>query len=169
MIAGIPVGTKYQVKESVTDGTIVNDMNVVYKASLDDDTFESPEYNETSAEAGIAIDKETRTITGEIPCSIINKSYIKETAEYKKVKVVITYTNQFGAISITKRVAGDVNEAQYYENTTGKEKEYSFTIRMYLMPLCILAHIRYIPIKTPLTKTMVLMLQQNQQQMGRLH
>ncbi len=129
VIAGIPVGTKYQVKESVADGTIVNDMNVVYKASLDDDTFESPEYNETSAEAGIAIDKETRTITGEIPCSIINKFYNKETAEYKKVKVVITYTNQFGAISITKRIAGDVNEAQYYKNTTGKEKEYNFTIK----------------------------------------
>lgn len=129
VIAGIPVGTKYQVKESVTDGTIVNDMNVVYKASLNDDTFESPEYNATSTEAGVTIDKATRTITGEIPCSIVDKSYNKETPEYKKVRVVITYTNQFGAISITKRIAGDVNEAQYYQNITGKEKDYSFTIK----------------------------------------
>ena len=64
-----------------------------------------------------------------IPCSITNKKYNTSTSEYKKVDVEVTYTNQFGSISITKRLTGDVNESQYYQNIENTEKTYIFKVK----------------------------------------
>ena len=151
VISGIPVGTKYKIVESVkdkTDKTVVTDMKVTYKATIDSDSdaITSPEYHgstassgqsagntasdsTTSENGGITVNKTDRTIEGVIPCSITNKKYNTSTSEYKKVDVEVTYTNQFGSISITKRLAGNVNESQYYQNIENKEKTYSFEVK----------------------------------------
>lgn len=147
VISGIPVGTKYKIEESV-DKTVVTDMKVTYKATIDSDSdaITSPEYHgstassgqstgntasdsTTSENGGITVNKTDRTIEGVIPCSITNKKYNTSTSEYKKVDVEVTYTNQFGSISITKRLAGNVNESQYYQNIENKEKTYSFEVK----------------------------------------
>lgn len=148
VISGIPVGTKYKIEESVKDKTVVTDMKVTYKATIDSDSdaITSPEYHgstassgqsagntasdsTTSENGGITVNKTDRTIEGVIPCSITNKKYNTSTSEYKKVDVEVTYTNQFGSISITKRLAGNVNESQYYQNIENKEKTYSFKVK----------------------------------------
>ena len=148
VISGIPVGTKYKIEESVKDKTVVTDMKVTYKATIDSDSdaITSPEYHgstassgqsagntasdsTTSENGGITVNKTDRTIEGVIPCSITNKKYNTSTSEYKKVDVEVTYTNQFGSISITKRLAGNVNESQYYQNKENKEKTYSFKVK----------------------------------------
>jgi fibro-slime domain-containing protein len=148
VISGIPVGTKYKIEESVKDKTVVTDMKVTYKATIDSDSdaITSPEYHgstassgqsagntasasTTSENGGITVNKTDRTIEGVIPCSITNKKYNTSTSEYKKVDVEVTYTNQFGSISITKRLTGDVNESQYYQNIENTEKTYIFKVK----------------------------------------
>lgn len=130
-ISGIPVGTKYSIVESVAtgDSSVVSEIKAVYKATLEDSTITSPTYKETS---GITnIDKTTRTIEGVIPCSITNKAYGTDTTDFQTVDVTVTYTNLFGSMTITKKVAGDVNEANYYKPADAGadwEKEYKFKV-----------------------------------------
>ena len=133
VISGIPVGTAYKIVEKPSDETVVSDMKVTYKAIVDDETnaITSPEYHTQEEDtSGLTnVDKNKRTIEGVIPCSITNKKYNTSTSEYKKVDVEVTYTNQFGSISITKRLAGDVNESQYYQNIENTEKTYIFEVK----------------------------------------
>ena len=136
VISGIPVGTAYKIVETPSDETVVSDMKVTYKAIVDDETdaITSPEYHtqEEDTSGLTKVDKNNRTIEGVIPCSITNKKYNTSTSEYKKVDVEVTYTNQFGSICITKQIAGDVNESQYYqniENTENTEKTYIFKVK----------------------------------------
>ena len=133
VISGIPVGTAYKIVEKPSDETVVSDMKVTYKAIVDDETnaITSPEYHtqEEDTSGLTKVDKNNRTIEGVIPCSITNKKYNTSTSEYKKVDVEVTYTNQFGSISITKRLTGDVNESQYYQNIEKTEKTYIFKVK----------------------------------------
>ena len=137
VISGIPVGTAYKIVETHPDDdeTVVSDMKVTYKAIVDDETdaITSPEYHTQKEDtSGLTkVDKDNRTIEGVIPCSITNKKYNTSTSEYKykKVDVEVTYTNQFGSICITKRLAGDVNESQYYQNIENTEKTYIFKVK----------------------------------------
>lgn len=133
VISGIPVGTAYKIVETPSDETVVSDMKVTYKAIVDDETdaITSPEYHtqEEDTSGLTKVDKNNRTIEGVIPCSITNKKYNTSTSEYKKVDVEVTYTNQFGSICITKQIAGDVNESQYYQNIENTEKTYIFKVK----------------------------------------
>ena len=130
-ISGIPVGTSYEIKEIVnssdnTDKTIVSEISTVYNATAGNKEITSPTYKETKDEVGITIDKENRTITGVIPCSIVNKLYGKKTAEYQEVNVNISYLNQFGSLAITKKVSGNLNQVSGYDEA----KEYKFLVKV---------------------------------------
>ena len=132
IISGIPVGTTYKIVEVNKDGNTINDGSVVskiqtnYVAEVEGESITSPIYTETSTEANITVDKETRTILGKIPCSIVNSSYGSETNKFTEVNVSVAYTNQFGAITISKIVAGDTENMEYYAE--GAEKTYTFTV-----------------------------------------
>lgn len=132
-IFGIPVGTTYQIKEistdgsDVSDGSVVNKIQTTYVAHTEEESITSPVYDATNDTAGITVDKSSRTITGVIPCSIVDKLYGSETNEFTEVNVSVAFTNQFGALSITKKIAGDVNNSSYY-GTGDNEKTYVFKV-----------------------------------------
>ena len=135
-ISGIPVGTAYEIKEvatdgsTLTDGSVVSEIKTTYVAQTEDDNITSPVYKETDSTATIEVDKENRTISGIIPCSVVDELYGSSVNEFAEVHVAIAYTNQFGALSITKKIAGDVNNSTYYgTNADGTAKiNYTFTI-----------------------------------------
>lgn len=135
-ISGIPVGTTYQIKEvnadgsAVNDGSVVNEIQTTYVAYAEEESISSPVYNATNDTAGIEVDKTNRTITGVIPCSVVDKLYGSETNEFTEVNVSVAYTNQFGALSITKKISGDVNNSTYYgtDSKGNATKEYTFIV-----------------------------------------
>lgn len=135
-ISGIPVDTAYKITEvatdgsTLTDGSVVSEIKTTYEAQTEDDSITSPVYKETDSTATIEVDKENRTISGIIPCSVVDELYGSSVNEFAEVHVSIAYTNQFGALSITKKIAGDVNNSTYYgTNTDGTAKiQYTFTV-----------------------------------------
>lgn len=135
-ISGIPVGTAYKIAEvnqngnAVSDGSMVREIQTTYVAQVDETSITSPVYKTTNDTAGIAVDKKNRTISGIIPCSVVDELYGSVVNEFTEVNVSVAYTNQFGALSITKKIAGDVNNSTYYgTNDDGTSKmEYIFTI-----------------------------------------
>lgn len=125
-ISGIPVGTKYKIVETSTDGTVVSEIKAVYKASSGDETITSPTYKATTdADLGLTVDETNKTIEGVIPCRVTDKSYGRERTDFSEVDVTVSYTNRFGSISITKKISGDAGEADYYY---GQDKEYKFKV-----------------------------------------
>lgn len=135
-ILGIPVGTAYKIEEvdengnTVSDGSVVSEIQTTYVAQVEDESITSQIYKATNDTAGIEVDKANRAISGTIPCSVVDKLYGSETNEFTEVNVSVAYTNQFGALSITKKICGDVNNSSYYgtnEDGTSK-KDYTFTI-----------------------------------------
>jgi len=135
-ISGIPVGTSYEITEvatdgsTLTDGSVVSEIKTTYVAQTEDDSITSPVYKETDSTATIEVDKENRTISGTIPCSVVDELYGSSVNEFAEVHVSIAYTNQFGALSITKKISGDVNNSTYYgTNDDGTAKiEYTFNV-----------------------------------------
>ena len=131
IISGIPVGTKYTIKEVDTnDGSILSDIQTSYVAKADEDTITSPKYhkdkNEDNGDPKVEeLNKTSKTITGTIPCSIVDKLYGSETNLYSEVEVSVKFTNQLGSLTITKQISGDVNNASYYKNNS---KTYTFTV-----------------------------------------
>lgn len=136
IISGIPIGTSYQIQEKAADGSALDDGSVVsniqtsYRAEIEDDSIFSPIYKETNTTAKITVTKSDRTISGVIPCRVVDASYGSEVNEFTEVHVSVAYTNQFGALSITKKIAGDVNNSAYYGTDANgiATKEYTFTI-----------------------------------------
>lgn len=145
IISGIPVGTSYKIEETgrtyidangnsrSDDGSVLSDIQTSYVATTEDDTITSPEYHEAwdnTNKVGDSnveeINKTTKTITGTIPCSIVNKLYDSETNLYSEVEVSVKFTNQLGALTITKQISGDVNNVSYY---TDSPKTYTFTVK----------------------------------------
>lgn len=137
ILSGIPVGTSYQIQEkatdgsSLTDGSVVSDIQTSYRAEIEDDSIFSPIYKESNTTAEITVTKSDRTISGVIPCKVVDASYGNEVNEFTEVHVSVAYTNQFGALSITKKIAGDVNNSAYYGTDANgiATKEYTFTIK----------------------------------------
>ena len=134
IISGIPVGTTYKIEEvniagnAVNDGSVVSKIQTRYVAEVEGEKITSPTYTATSTEAGIEVNKGSRTISGAIPCSVVNKSYGTATNEFSEVNVSVAYTNQFGALTITKNIAGDTKNVSYYYDDTTKEKTYTFKV-----------------------------------------
>lgn len=136
IISGIPVGTSYKIEEkasdgsALTDGSVVSNIQTSYRAEIEDDSIFSPIYKESNTTAKITVTKSDRTISGVIPCRIVDASYGSEVNEFTEVHVSVAYTNQFGALSITKKIAGDVNNSAYYGTDANgiATKEYTFTI-----------------------------------------
>lgn len=136
VISGIPVGTAYKIEEvdengnTITDGSVVSEIQTTYTAQIEEESITSPVYKATNDTAGIKVDQTNRTISGVIPCSVVDKLYENETNIFTEVNVSVAYTNQFGALSITKKIAGDVNNSTYYgTNADGTSKiKYSFTV-----------------------------------------
>lgn len=142
IISGIPVGTKYTITEvsgeltnGTDDGSVLSDIQTSYVATTttDEDSITSPEYHEAwdgTKKVGdpnvSSIDKSTnRTISGTIPCSVVNKLYGSETNLFSKVDVMVKFTNQLGSLTITKQISGDVNNVSYYK---GSPKTYTFKV-----------------------------------------
>lgn len=132
IITGIPVGTKYTITEVDTnDDSVVSDIQTSYVATADDDTITSPKYHEdknvTGGDSNIEdLNKTTKTITGTIPCSIVDKLYDSETNLYSEVEVSVKFTNQLGSLTITKQISGDVNNVSYYKSN--HPKTYTFIV-----------------------------------------
>lgn len=138
IITGIPVGTTYRIEELGAydtgsfkdDGSVVSKIQTTYEAQIEEDTITSPTYTASEAGSNLTIDTTSKTISGIIPCSIVNKAYGTTTNEFEEVNVTVAFTNQFGAFTIKKQIAGDVNNAEYYNtnNTADYEKTYTFTV-----------------------------------------
>lgn len=123
VISGIPVGTTYTITETnPNDSSVMGSVSIQYTADNEGDIFTSPVYS-AAGDAGItAIDKTTRTITGVIPCEVIDADTENSAVDYTSVDVKITFTNQWGAITISKELAGE----QSYAN----DRTYQFLIEV---------------------------------------
>ena len=143
IISGIPVGTSYKIKETgrpytdekgtvnSDDGSVLSDIQTSYVATAEDVTITSPKYhkakNEENGDPNVEeINKTTKTITGTIPCSIVDKLYGSESNLYSEVEVSVKFTNQLGSLTITKQISGDVNNVSYYKSSP---KTYTFTLK----------------------------------------
>ena len=146
IISGIPVGTKYTIEEvtedglDVSDGTVVSDIQVKYVAKTennsdsddgdsDKSSITSPVYQTAASDKYIStIDKDARIITGTIPCQVVNQLYGSATDEFTDVDVSITYTNQYGTITISKKIAGDVENIAFYKDADGNTIEPTYNL-----------------------------------------
>lgn len=106
VIEGIPVGTQYEITETVTDGSIVDSINVSYSAL--EETCQPLEGEVTTT-------KSSRKVAGIIPTSVTTAQGDTLT-DYEQVNVLLTFTNQLGVVSITKEISGVEEKDTRYDD-----------------------------------------------------
>ncbi len=123
VITGIPVGTTYTIQETdPADTSVMGSVSIQYKVNSDGEVFTSPAYQSAGEPGVITIDKSNRIIEGVIPGEVTDSASEESTTDYVSVDVKIMFTNQWGAITLTKELAGE----QSYAN----DRTYQFLIEV---------------------------------------
>lgn len=123
VITGIPVGTTYTIQETdPADTSVMGSVSIQYKVNSDGEVFTSPAYQSAGEPGVITIDKSNRIIEGVIPGEVTDSASEQSTTDYVSVDVKIMFTNQWGAITLTKELAGE----QSYAN----DRTYQFLIEV---------------------------------------